>query len=147
MAPTPGKPTGRKKAPKPGEAKASATASKKQAPTRKGWEFASFTKKSVEFNKLAAKLSLLIKETYGDTVSISQFEKLIASLHSMDASKKALVYIDIDAIELVKAFRKARDARDAERDSFRSDIAVADVEGGLEAAAELAATNDNDMST
>jgi len=106
---------------------------KKGIPAKKGWEWATFTKKSVCFTDEARKLSELLTQTYGDNVSISQFEKMIAAYASMTDDRKGMIYINQAMIEQYEIFKAARDARDSERDSFRSDIAVTDVEGGLEA--------------
>lgn len=109
---------------------------------RKGWEFAAFTKKSVNFNKLAQELSHLLHKTYGDTVSITQFERFLAALPSMEAEKRAMLHLDTGAIALYEKYKNARDQRDTERETFRSDIAVTNVEGGLATAKAIAEAMD-----
>jgi len=107
--------------------------SKKEAPPKKGWEWAPFTKKSVAFTAAARKLSGLLTRTYGDNVTISQYEKMIASFQSMTKEQQSLIHIGQADLEALAEYRKARDIRDTERDTFRGNIAVADVEGGMEA--------------
>jgi hypothetical protein len=120
--------------------KGNAPAKKTAAPTKKGWEWAPFTNKSVTFVAAARKLSELLTQTYGDNVTISLFEKMIAAMPNMSAERKALIYIDQETINAFEEYRKARDARDTERETFRGDIAVADVEGGLAAAKAVVST-------
>jgi hypothetical protein len=105
-------------------------------PPKRGWEWAPFTKKSVVFNTEARELSALLTQTYGDTVSITLFEKMISSYPSMTAEQKPLIHMNDQLIAKFKRYKTARDERDTERDSFRGDIAVANVEGGLEALSE-----------
>jgi hypothetical protein len=47
--------------------------------------------------------------------------------------RQSLIHMDEYTVRAFEEYKKARDARDTERESFRGDIAVADVEGGLEA--------------
>jgi chloramphenicol O-acetyltransferase len=106
---------------------------KKVVPAKKGWEWAPFTLKSVAFTAAARKLSELLTQTYGDNVTISSFEKMIAAFPSMTDERKALIHMDQETVEAYEDYRKAREVRDTERETFRGDIAVADVEGGLAA--------------
>jgi hypothetical protein len=39
--------------------------------------------------------------------------------------------VDVTHVNLLAVYRKARDDRDSERDSFRSDTKVADVDAGM----------------
>jgi hypothetical protein len=107
--------------------------SAKAGPQRKLWEWADFTKKSVDFQTEAKLLAQLVTATYGDNITISRFEKMIAAYPSMGEDRKELIYITDELIKQYEKFKAARDKRDTERDSFRGDIAVANVEGGLEA--------------
>ena len=78
-----------------------------------------------------------LKSAYGDNVSISQFEKLIAAIPSMTEAQRDLLYVDPRTVAQLRAFRTARAARDSERDNFRGDIAIGNVDTGLEALASL----------
>lgn len=122
-------PAAKRQVPKPG---------KTQVPAKKGWEWAAFTKKSVTFNRCAANLSELLSQTYGDNVSISQFEKMVSALASMKPEQKELIYLSKGTLDCYEDYRTARDARDTERKNFRDDISVVDVEGGLKVATEIA---------
>ena len=103
----------------------------------KGWEWAPFTKKAFEFNQTARALADALKSAYGDSVSISQFEKFVAAIPSMTAAQRGLLYVDPKIVVLLKDYRLARASRDSERDNFRGDIAIADVDSGLEALESL----------
>lgn len=120
-----------KKSGKPGPKKGGASA--KAGNSKKLWEWANFTTKSVSFNKEAKALAQLISETYGDGVTITQFEKMVAAFPSMSEDRKGLIFVTDELIAQFEKFKSARDTRDTERDSFRGDVAVANVEGGLEA--------------
>jgi hypothetical protein len=108
----------------------------KTAPQKKLWEWADFTSKSVAFQQEAKKLAQMVTATYGDNVTISRFEKMIAAYPSMPEDRKQLIHVSDELIGQYEKFKAARDTRDTERDSFRGDIAVANVEGGLEAIKE-----------
>jgi hypothetical protein len=120
-----------------------------RAPKKSHWEFAVFTKKSMVFNRAANRLGRALKALYGDEVTISFYEKMLSNLPSMPDDRKDLIYIDPMVIELHSKFTFAKEARDTERESFRSDIAIANIEGGLAAAKIIAAEgsmlNDDDM--
>jgi hypothetical protein len=128
--PSSGKPTAKKAKPQ-----------KADAPN-KGWEWASFTKKAFEFNQTAKVLADALKSAYGDNVSISQFEKLIAAIPSMTDAQRSLLYVDPKIVVLLKDYRTARAARDSERDNFRGDIKIEDVDSGLEALESLGLLNE-----
>jgi hypothetical protein len=98
-----------------------------------GWEWASFTKISHEFTRVARELATALKVAYGDNVSISQFEKLLMAVPSMTEAQRGLLYIDPNIVALFKAYRSARDLRDSERNTFRGDIQIGNVDTGLEA--------------
>jgi hypothetical protein len=95
------------------------------------WAF--FTHKVVEFNKLARDLSDRLHAKYGPEVTISQFEKLVAEFSSLSDMDKELVYLDKKALALLNDYRSAKDAKDTERRSFRSDLPIKDITAGLEA--------------
>jgi hypothetical protein len=118
----------------------------KESPNPKGWEYAAFTKKSVGFNSAAKVLSASLKTEYGDNVSISQFEKLISSLQSMTKEEQSLIYISQTSVNLLKSYRAARASRDSERDNFRGDTAIGNVDTGLEALGELNIIENKDFS-
>jgi hypothetical protein len=61
---------------------------------------------------------------------------MIAAYPSMPEDRKQLIHVSDELIGQYEKFKAARDTRDTERDSFRGDIAVANVEGGLEAIKE-----------
>jgi hypothetical protein len=106
-------------------------------PNPKGWEWAPFTKKAVAFNAAAKELADSLKSVYGDTVSISQYEKFVCAIPSMSESQRGLLFVDDKSVDLFKIYRTARSERDSERDNFRGDTAIGDVDTGLEALAEL----------
>jgi hypothetical protein len=112
-----------------------------------GWEFAAFTKKAVAFTGAANKLASAIKKTYGDGVSISAYEKMVNAFPTMEKDRQSLVFIDLNINQLLQTYRSARDARDSERESFRGETKVADVESGLAAIAKMAADNPEAFTT
>jgi hypothetical protein len=115
-------------------------AAKKAAPQKvanSGWEWAPFTKKAVAFNAAAKELADSLKSVYGDNISISQFEKFISAVPSMTGTERGLLQVDDKCVELFKLYRTARSERDSERDNFRGDKAIGDVDTGLEALAAL----------
>jgi hypothetical protein len=120
---------------KPSNRKPSASKAKPQtgANSNKGWEWAPFTKKAVDFNRAAKDLSDSLKSVYGDNLSISQFEKFVGAVPSMTEAQRGSLYVDRHSVDLFKIYRDARSARDAERDIFRGDKAIGDVDTGLEA--------------
>jgi hypothetical protein len=108
----------------------------------KGWEWAPFTKKAVGFNLAARALADALKSAYGDNVSISQFEKMIAAIPSMTEAQQDLIYLDHSTIVLLQDYRRARAERDSERDNFRGDTAIGNVDTGLEALERLGLLNE-----
>jgi len=108
----------------------------------KGWEWAPFTKKAFVFTQTARALADALKSAYGDNVSISQFEKFTAAVAKMSDAERGLLYVDQDIVVLLKDYRLARAARDAERDNFRGDTAIGDVDTGLEALEALGLLNE-----
>jgi hypothetical protein len=109
----------------------------KSATPSTGWEWASFTKKSHEFTHVAKVLADSLKSAYGDNVSISQFEKFVAAIPSMTDAQRGLLYVDPKIVVLLKDYRTARSLRDSERDSFRGDVQIGNVDTGLEALQSL----------
>lgn len=97
----------------------------------------SFTKKSHKFTCAARDLSDSLKSDYGDNVSISQFEKFVSAIPSMTDDQRNLLYVDGSLLVLMKNYRDARAARDAERDSFRGDVQIGNVDTGLAALVKL----------
>jgi hypothetical protein len=124
-----------KKQTKPSSRKPKATTAKpRKADTpNNGWEWAPFTKKAFGFNQTARALADALKSAYGDSVSISQFEKFIAAIPSMTEAQRGLLHVDPKIVVLLKDYRSARALRDSERDTFRGDIEITDVDTGLEA--------------
>jgi hypothetical protein len=133
-----------KKQTKPSSGKPSAKMAKPQkADTpNKGWEWAPFTKKAFEFTQTARALADALKSAYGDNVSISQFEKFIAAIPSMTDAQRGLLHVDPKIVVLLKDYRTARASRDSERDNFRGDIAIGNVDTGLEALESLGLLNE-----
>jgi hypothetical protein len=133
-----------KKQTKPSSGKPSAKPAKPQkadAPN-KGWEWAPFTEKAFEFTQTARALADALKSAYGDNVSISQFEKFIAAIPSMTDAQRGLLHVDPKIVVLLKDYRTARASRDSERDNFRGDIAIGNVDTGLEALESLGLLNE-----
>jgi hypothetical protein len=133
-----------KKQTKPSSGKPSANMAKPQkADTRNnGWEWAPFTKKAVVFTQTARALADALKSVYGDNVSISQFEKFVAAIPSMTDAQRGLLHVDPKIVVLLKDYRTARASRDSERDNFRGDIAIGNVDTGLEALESLGLLNE-----
>jgi hypothetical protein len=132
------KPNTAKPAPKGSKQSKKAPPAKKQAPVKvapksKIWEWAIYSKTSVQFTEAANKLSKSLVSTYGNSVSISHYEKLISAIPTMPEAERALIHIKESEIKLLTAYRAAKKARDDERDSFKSDVNIADVDTGLEA--------------
>jgi hypothetical protein len=96
-----------------------------------GWEWAPFTQKSVTFVQAAKTLAGEIHSLYGDNVSITQYEKYCVAINSMTDAEKAMVHVSATCVSALMNYIKARDERDSERSSFRSDVKVQDVEGSL----------------
>jgi hypothetical protein len=105
--------------------------SRDKVASTKGWEFAPFTKKAVGFNKAAKALATAIARTYGDQVSIAQFEKLCIAFPSLRLEEKELVFLNEELVQLLLDYQTARTARDLERATFRGDIKVDDVQGAM----------------
>jgi hypothetical protein len=104
---------------------------KAQAKALPNWAF--FTHKSVEFNKLARDLSDRLHDIYGPEVTISQFEKLVAEFPTLSKEQQGLIFLDKRLLDALALYRGAKDAKDTERRSFRSDLPVKDITTGLEA--------------
>jgi hypothetical protein len=111
--------------------KATSPPGKKPAPAKKGWEWAPFTVKSTLFNEKARELSELLVQTYGDEVTISKYEKMMAAFPAMPEERKVLIHFTDELKQAYADFKQARLTRDTERETFRGDIAVADVETGF----------------
>jgi hypothetical protein len=103
----------------------------------KGYEWQAFTTKSVDFVAAAQKLSDYVEETYGTNVSITQYEKFLVAYSQMTLEERARHTVTEHGVILAQNYQTAKDARDSERQSFRGDIQVADVQGTL---ASLAAS-------
>jgi hypothetical protein len=108
----------------------------------KSWEWAPFTKKAVEFTQSARALASALKLAYGDNVSISQYEKLVSAVPSMTDDQRALLHVDKKIVALYRSYRTARAIRDSERDNFRGDIKISNVDTGLEALDKLESFNE-----
>lgn len=96
-----------------------------------GWEFAPFTTKAVAFNAAAKKLAAYLHDLYGESVSIAAFEKFAIAANSFSEQEFAIVTLETEGVSLLMHYQKAREERDAERQAFRSDVQVKDVEGSL----------------
>jgi hypothetical protein len=55
----------------------------------------------------------------------------------MTDAQRGLLHVDPKIVVLLKDYRSARASRDSERDNFRGDIAIADVDTGMEALVSL----------
>jgi hypothetical protein len=99
--------------------------------TQKGWEFAPFTKKAVCFSRAAKALSKRVKDTYGNQVSIAQFEKLCIAYPTLSVEGKDLIFLEAEAIQLLVDYQRARDERDSERATFRGERPNPDVESAM----------------
>jgi hypothetical protein len=60
----------------------------------------------------------------------------------MTDAQRGLLYLDPKIVILLKDYRTARAARDSERDNFRGDIAIGNVDTGLEALESLGLLNE-----
>jgi hypothetical protein len=106
-------------------------APKKDPVKRTGYEWQAFTRKSMDFVKSARELSEYVEVSFGPQVSITQYEKFLVAYANMSLEDKARHTVGRDGIELVVEYQHAKEARDTERQSFRGDIAVADVAGTM----------------
>lgn len=108
-------------------------ASKGTQKESQGWEWQWYTVKSVTFNKAAKTLAAEVESLYGNQgkVSISHFEKMVAAMGSMSKDERAMIHVSKSALEALSNYIKARDERDSERQAFRSDVKIVDVEGTL----------------
>lgn len=67
---------------------------------------------------------------------------MVGAYNGLEPQRKVLVSFGPDSetrtklLNLLREFRAARDARDTERETFRGDIAVANVESGIAAILE-----------
>jgi hypothetical protein len=108
-----------------------------KAALAKGYEWQSFTTKSVNFVAAARELSDYVERTYGTNVSITHYEKFLVAFSHMKLEERSKLCVEQDGVKLAQKYQAAKDARDSERQSFRGDIQVADVQGTL---ASLAAS-------
>lgn len=116
-------------------AKQGATPGFSRNPKRKesssGWEWAPFTVKAVVFNRSADTLGEYVRATYGKEVSISHFEKFCLAASSFSEAERQISHLDATGVSLLASYQAARDARDAERSSFRSDVKVTDTKDAM----------------
>jgi hypothetical protein len=103
----------------------------KKDPVKTGYEWQAFTKKSSDFVQSARELSEYLELLYGSQVSITQYEKFLVAYSNMSLEERARHDVGRDGIALAIKYQNAKDARDTERQSFRGDIAVADVAGTM----------------
>jgi len=133
--------------PKKGAPKQVAKVRNAQSPARKagdtGQPWAPFSKKSVAFVAVAKRLAECIHDTYGDNVSIAQFERFCVAADSFSPEEKGIMHLEKDLVLLLVQYHKAKEERDTERSSFRSDIKITNVEGKL---ASLLTQLDTDVS-
>jgi hypothetical protein len=108
-----------------------------KAALAKGYEWQAFTTKSVNFVAAAREMSDYVTRTYGTSVSITQYEKFLVAYSQMGLEERSNHCVEENGVILARNYQAAKDARDSERQSFRGDIQVADVQGTL---ASLAAS-------
>jgi hypothetical protein len=130
-------PKGDLRTPQKGKGKANAPPKATAAGKKPAYEWSTFTKKSVDFVASAAKLDQYVKSTYGEGVSITQYQKFLVHYAGASDDEKSHLWVDALGIRLARAYETAKVARDDERSSFRGDVQVADVQGTL---ASLAST-------
>lgn len=95
--------------------------------------WALFTIKSVEFSSAARDLSDRLKLIYGPETTISQFGKFVAEYPALTPEQKSLIMLDKMSLNLLQLYQTAKDAKDTERRTFRSDAPIKDITTGLEA--------------
>jgi len=87
-------------------------ANKSIAPTCSKEQFAKFakcTKKQVAFHKSEKELSDALNRTYGDSVSISYYEKMLEAYPTMKKDFQDLIHIDQSIQELYKSYVTSRE--------------------------------------
>jgi hypothetical protein len=92
------------------------------------------TRANALFARSAAALATALEETYGEGFSITRFEKVLAELPSLSEEQKSQLYIESSLLNLFKEYRVNKEARDSERESFRSFRSVEAIAAGLEMA-------------
>lgn len=120
-------------APKKGPKKKGGKPPKKESTP--AWQ--TFTKVSVAFKHAARDLESALKESYGDSTTISHYERFIKELPTLSQGQKSLIYLDQATYTLYKDYLAKREARDAERLSFRAESSGQSVAAGLEEAESL----------
>jgi len=103
----------------------------KEPKAKVGWEWQAFTTKAVRFNQAASKLDEHIKMMYGESISITQYEKFCIASDNFTHDELKLARPYKAGIILLKGYLGARDERDAERRSFRDDVEVTDIQGTM----------------
>lgn len=78
-----------------------------------------FTKTSASFVESASKLSEVLKRTFGESVTISHFERMLSEFPQLSPDQQKLIKLDRDTMSLYNHYLGAKEARDAERQSFR----------------------------
>jgi hypothetical protein len=91
----------------------------------------SFTPASVRFVQSARELSAALEILYGVNVSIAHYERMVREVQA-DKSIKELIHNDHKIIALYKRYAYDLEARNKERDIFRSQKAANTITGGLE---------------
>lgn len=84
------------------------------------------------FAMAARELSEELSLRFGPGVSISHFERMIVEYSTLSPAQQKLVFLDERLISLFKKYIAAREARDAERESFRATKDVEAVGTALE---------------
>jgi len=119
--------------PKRGAHKGSRKNSSEKKQGQKTPAFWSFTRSASKFRCAASELATILSAVYGPGVSISHFETFVSEVPTMSAAHREMCDIPAEAIEALTAYLQAKEARDAERLSFRSETTGRSITAGLEA--------------
>lgn len=96
----------------------------------------SFTKTQSDFTSAARSLSDTLVRVYGQ-VSISKFEKMLGEISTLTPEQKKLIALSQPLIDLYKKYKKAKEDRDAQRQSFRATKDVVAIEATLGSVEDL----------
>jgi hypothetical protein len=96
------------------------------------------TIKHCAFVAAAGRLSEALKLQYGEGFNIAQYERMLAELPTLSEEQRSLLVFPGTLPDLFRAYKGAKEARDSERESFRSFRSVEAINAGLELAEGLA---------
>jgi hypothetical protein len=138
------KPAKGKKAPRKGPKGGGNKPNPSRKPGSKTPAWWNATKTNVAFVAMAGQLAQELKALYGASFSIAQFERMVAELPQLSEEHKSLLVIPAALLDLYQAYKGKKEARDSERESFRSFRSVEAFNAGLELAKNLGSPSTTD---